>query len=172
MTIKELNYKESIAVIRQAWKESFPQIQTGRVDMTKGDIIPKPVLSDIPILGTGFSGQTIEWLAENTDGWIFYAQEANRQQELIKLWRDAAGKFKPFAQPLALTYPRILLTPSPIKVGFRSGHKFLIDYLHALQDIGVNHVIFGLKYGHQACSRSDSRNRRICTTTFSKQINE
>jgi hypothetical protein len=86
------------------------------------------------------------------DGWMFYAQEANLQRETIKLWRGAAGKFKPFIQPLVIDLsenPSAAPNPVPIKVGFRSGHKFLIDYLYALQTIGVNHVILGLKTGNR-----------------------
>lgn len=142
-------YQESIDVMRQAWKEDFPQIQTNRVDMTKGDIIPKPALGNIPIFGTGFSGQTVEWLAQHTDGWMFYAQEAYRQEELIKQWRDAAGEFKPFAQPLVIDLaenPKAAPHPVPVKVGFRSGRQFLLDYLLALEDIGVNHVMLNVKH--------------------------
>ena len=145
-------FRESLAVMRKVWKESYPRIQTERVGMTEGDIIPKPILADIPVLGTGHSGQTTEWLAEHMDGWMFYAQEANRQRETIKLWRQAAGKFKPFIQPLVIDLsenPSAAPNPVPIKVGFRSGHKFLIDYLYALQTIGVNHVLLGLKTGNR-----------------------
>lgn len=137
-------YRESVSVMRKVWQESFPKIQSKRVGMIEGDVIPKPAISDIPILGTGYSGQTVEWLAENTDGWMVYAQEANRQLELIKHWRKAAGRFKPFSQPLVINLsenPAAAPSPLPIKVGFTSGHKFLIDYLYALQEIGVNHVI-------------------------------
>lgn len=143
-------FRESLTVMRKVWEESYPQVQTKRVSMTEGDIIPKPLLADIPVLGTGYSGQTIEWLAEHMDGWMFYAQEANRQREIIKLWRRATGKFKPFIQPLVIDLsenPLAAPTPVPVKVGFRSGHKFLIDYLYALQNIGVNHVLLGLKTG-------------------------
>lgn len=145
-------FRESLTVMKQVWKESYPRIQTERVGMTEGDVIPKPVLADIPVLGTGYSGQTTEWLAEHMDGWMFYAQEANRQRETIKLWRQATGKFKPFIQPLVIDLsenPSAAPNPIPIKVGFRSGHKFLIDYLYALQNIGVNHVILGLKMGNR-----------------------
>src|SRR5690625_426154 len=136
--------------MRQAWKEPFPEIQTSRVGMAEGDMVPKPVLADIPILGTGFSGQTVEWLAEHTDGWMFYAQEANRQEELISRWHKAAGRFKPFIQPLVLDLaedPYTAPNPVRIKIGFRSGQKILIDYLDGLLEIGVNHVMFRLKYG-------------------------
>src|SRR5699024_722118 len=34
-----------------------------------------------------------------------------------------------------------------IRLGFRTGRKFLISYLHDLKEIGVNHVAFNLKDG-------------------------
>lgn len=142
-------YQESIDVMRKAWKEHFPHIQTSRVHLTEGDIIPKPALADIPILGTGYSGQTVQWLAKHTDGWMFYAQEAYRQEELIKQWLDAAGEFKPFAQPLVIDLaedPKAAPHPVPVKVGFSSGRLFLRDYLHALEEIGVNHVMLSVKH--------------------------
>ncbi len=139
-------FRESIVVMKKVWKESFPQIQTERVEMLQGDVVPKPILSDIPILGTGYSGQTIDWLAKHTDGWFFYSQGVNEQRELVKKWREAAGVFKPFAQALAIDLSENSNeAPKPIKGGFRSGYKFLIDYLHAYQDAGVNHIMFGLK---------------------------
>lgn len=141
-------FRESIVVMKKVWKESFPQIQTERVDMLQGDVVPKPILSDIPILGTGYSGQTIEWLAKHTDGWLFYSQGVNEQRELVKKWREAAGGFKPFAQALAIDLSaNPNEAPKPITGGVRSGYKFLIDYLQAYQDAGVNHVMFGLKNG-------------------------
>lgn len=141
-------FRESIVVMKKVWQESFPNIQSKSVELLEGDVIPKPLLAGVPIIGTGYSGQTIEWLAENTDGWLFYSQEANRQKELIKAWRKASEKFKPFTQPLVINLTENPLTsprPLPIKVGFTSGHKFLIDYLYALQDMGVNHVVLVIK---------------------------
>lgn len=145
-------FRESILVMRKVWQESFPKIQSKRVGLIDGDVIPKPLLNDIPILSTGYSGQTMEWLAENTDGWMFYAQEANQQLELIKVWRELTGSFKPFSQPLVINLSENHMAspyPIPIKVGFTSGHKFLIDYLYALQSMGVNHVILVLKNGNR-----------------------
>lgn len=141
-------FRESVHVMKEVWKEAYPIVQTERVGMTSGDIIPKPALSSIPLFGTGFSGQTIEWLAEETDGWFFYAQEIQKQRELIKLWREATTTFKPFIQPLVvdlLEKPNAAPTPVPVKAGFKSGHQFLIDYLYALQKIGVNHVVLNFR---------------------------
>lgn len=139
-------FRESIVVMKKVWQESFPQIQTERVDMLQGDVVPKPMLSDIPVLGTGYSGQTIDWLAKHTDGWFFYSQGVNEQRELVKKWREADGEFKPFAQAFAIDLSENPNeAPKPIKGGFRAGYKFVIDYLYAYQDAGVNHVMFGLK---------------------------
>ena len=149
---KEALFRESIEVMRQVWRESFPQIQTEQVELTVGDIVPKPGQGDIPIFGTGYSGQTIEWLAEHTDGWLFYAQGVNEQRELIKKWHAAAGGFKPFTQPIALDLSaNPNEAPKPITGGFRAGYKFIIDYLYAYQDAGVNHVLIGVEIWKTPC---------------------
>lgn len=139
-------FRESIEVMRKVWGESFPQIHTKRVEMTQGDVVPKPLLTDIPMLGTGYAGQSIEWLGANTDGWLFYPQDVASQRKLIQDWRRVSGEFKPFIQPLALDLSeRANEAPKPIQIGFRTGYKFLLDYLHAYQEAGVNHIIISLK---------------------------
>ncbi|MBO1911184.1 LLM class flavin-dependent oxidoreductase, partial [Microvirga sp. 3-52] len=121
---KEALFRESIEVMRKLWRESFPEIQTEQVELTVGDVVPKPKLGDIPIFGTGYSGQTIEWLAQHTDGWLFYAQGVNEQRELIKNWHESAGGFKPFTQPVALDLSENPNeAPKPITGGFRAGYK-------------------------------------------------
>lgn len=145
---KESLFQESIMVMRQVWRETFPNIQTERVELTEGDVVPKPALADIPIFGTGYSGQTIDWLAKNTDGWLFYPQGVNEQRALIEKWQAAAGQFKPFTQPIGIDLSaNPNEAPKPIQGGFRAGHKFIIDYLYAYQDAGVNHMLVGMKSG-------------------------
>lgn len=141
-------FRESVTVMKQLWRETFPQIQTERVNLTKGDVVPKPPLNDIPVFGTGYSGQSIDWLAEHTDGWFFYPQNVKDQGKLIQDWRKHTGIFKPFAQPVNIDLSeRPNEAPKPIPIGFRSGRLFLIDYLRAYQEAGVNHVMLGLKHG-------------------------
>lgn len=139
-------FRESLEVMKRLWKEKFPEIQTDRVNLTHGDVVPKPELSSIPVFGTGYSGQSLEWLAENTDGWLFYPQDLKNQKELINKWQQAADGFKPFAQPLAVDLSeRPGEAPKKKQIGFRADRNFLIDYLNAYQDAGVNHVMIGLK---------------------------
>lgn len=145
---REQLFRESINVMKTVWKESFPNIQTERVELLQGDVVPKPASSSIPVFGTGYSGQTLEWLADHTDGWLFYSQGVNAQRELVKKWREAAGRFKPFAQALAIDLSENPNeAPKPIQGGFRSGSAFLNDYLRAYEEAGVNHVMLSLKPG-------------------------
>lgn len=139
-------FRESLTVMKQLWQEEFPKIQTERVNLTEGDVVPKPKFKGVPTFGTGYSSQTIEWLAENTDGWMFYPQDLKNQKILINKWRQLTDDFKPFTQPLMIDLSeRAGEPPKPIDIGFRAGRNFIIDYLNAYQEAGVNHITIGLK---------------------------
>src|SRR5690625_3874819 len=47
-------FRESIEVMKQLWCEEFPKIQTERVHLMKGDVVPKPEMAGIPVFGTGY----------------------------------------------------------------------------------------------------------------------
>lgn len=143
-------FRESVAAMRKVWREYFPSIDTPRVHMTSGDMLPKPKLSDIPLMVTGHSGQSPEWIAEHSDGWIYYPRGIKFQKALIDNWRSLTEEFKPFSQSLYIDLtedPNSV--PIPIHLGFRTGRNFVIEFLGALQEAGVNHVIINLKYGQR-----------------------
>ncbi|MBP1157003.1 luciferase-type oxidoreductase [Paenibacillus sp. PvR148] len=141
-------FREALSVIKNVWKQDFPVIQSPGVHMVSGDLLPKPDLRDIPVLVTGHSGQSMEWIAENADGWLYYPRNLFYQTSLIRDWRAHLDGFKPFAQSL---YIDLAEDPdeaaSSIHLGFRIGRKGLIRYIENLKAAGVNHVIFNLKYG-------------------------
>lgn len=139
-------FRESLDVMKQLWAEEFPVIQTERINLTEGDVLPKPDFGTIPVFGTGYSSQTIEWLAEHTDGWMFYPQKLEGQKALINKWRGLTEEFKPFTQPLMLDLSeRANEAPKTLDIGFRAGRNFIVDYLNAYQEAGVNHISIGLK---------------------------
>lgn len=143
-------FQEALAVMRQAWGEDFPRIETPHVDMREGDLLPKPALRDVPVMVTGHSRQTLEWIATNSDGWLFYPQNVPQQASLIHQWRAATPYFKPFAQSLYIDLAEDPNeAPSPIFLGLRAGRHHLVDYLTRLKSIGVNHVGLNLKYGRR-----------------------
>ncbi|WP_201317760.1 LLM class oxidoreductase [Paenibacillus sp. EPM92] len=143
-------FQEAVSVMKKAWAENFPAIRSPRVDLSHGDLLPKPRLSDIPMLVTGHSSQSIEWIAQNSDGWLYYPRNIKFQAELIQHWRSLTDQFKPFSQSL---YVDLTEDPNhrpvPIHLGFRIGRNPLIEFLHLLKNAGVNHVMINLKYGHR-----------------------
>lgn len=146
-------FRETLGYFRQTLENSFPSIESplGRLEGT--DLIPKPCNGRIPVLVTGNSQQNLAWIAEHADGWIYYPRSLAHQAQSIREWRELAqrfcpGVFKPFAQSLYIDLvedPNA--DPEPIHLGFRFGRNRLIEFLQALQKIGVNHVVLNLKYG-------------------------
>jgi Coenzyme F420-dependent N5,N10-methylene tetrahydromethanopterin reductase and related flavin-dependent oxidoreductases len=43
-------FRESLDVMKQLWAEKFPVIQTERINLTEGDVVPKPDFGTIPSL--------------------------------------------------------------------------------------------------------------------------
>lgn len=143
-------FREALHVSRTAWRTDYPNISTDRVQMSGADTLPKPALGDVPVLVTGSSRQTIEWIAEHGDGWLYYPQEPLKQAQVIRRWRSLTPTFKPFSQSLYIDLSENADEPvSRIQLGVRAGRKHLTEYLGNLQGIGVNHVGINLKYGRR-----------------------
>lgn len=143
-------FRESFHVMKEVWQNSFPQINSNRVQLNGADLLPKPALLDIPVIVTGHSGQSLEWIAENGDGWLSFPRNPDQQGEIINNWRSLTTEFKPFSQSL---YIDLAIDPdegpTPIHLGFRSGYKYLIEFLTRLQAVGVNHVILNIKFSER-----------------------
>ena len=101
---------------------------------------------------TGFSNQSINWIARNGDGWLQYPRSIIQQAQLIQDYRaltevHSPGDFKPFSQSLFIDLsenPDEI--PVPIPLGYSVGRNRLVDLLHQFQAIGVNHLAFVLYF--------------------------
>lgn len=115
------------------------------------DMLPKPAGARLPMLITGGSQQSPQWLARHGDGWMLYPRRPSAQAEAIAAWRaqvrEAGGPDKPAMQPL---YIDLLedpdAPPRPIHLGFRSGITALRVHLETLRAAGVNHVALNLRF--------------------------
>lgn len=147
-------FRESFDYIRQMQAHK-PVMNNGYGQLTGDlDLLPKPT-STLPLLITGSSQQSPEWIAAHGDGWMLYPREINAQQHIVQAWRDrvqALGRApQPVMQPLYID----LLTDSqskhqvkaqPLHLGFRSNAAYLVDYLKGLEAVGVNHVALNLRF--------------------------
>ena len=144
-------FRESFAYIREmatAWPNFENQFgrPSGQMDM-----LPKPTAGKIPLLVTGGSQQTPDWLAENGDGWMLYPRPAVAQAQIIQDWRarmQADGRSnQPILEPLYIDLAKDPDTPpTPIHLGYRMGVNRLIDYLRSRKEIRVNHVALNLRF--------------------------
>ena len=149
--IRGERFREAINDFRRL-SESFPKYHS-KFGFLNGevDLLPKPISKKVPLFVTGYSKQTIDWIAQNSDGWLMYPRDVLLQQRIIANWTSAVKKtkstFKPFAQSL---YIDLAKDPDAkierIHLGYRLGRNKLFKHLMNLKEIGVNHVLFNLKY--------------------------
>jgi luciferase-type oxidoreductase len=148
------DFREKLRVIRTALTEEFPVISSRWGELDGVDLVPKPIAQGVPILVTGSSQQSVDWIAQNADGWVMYPRGLRDQAERVRTWREAVaragGGFKPFSQSLYIDLAaNPHEAPVPIHLGFRLGREPLRDLLGTLAGMGVNHVILNLKYGRR-----------------------
>ncbi|WP_020656647.1 LLM class oxidoreductase [Massilia niastensis] len=147
-------FRDAFGMFSAATRQSFPRYASDRFGHLDGglDLVPRPAHGRIPAIVTGRSRQEMEWIAQHADGWLYYFVPPEQVAPLIGMWRaltrQAAGEtaFKPFAQGLFFDLADDPNHPvQRIHSGIRAGRNTLVDYLAALQKLGVNHVAMNLK---------------------------
>ncbi|MEM9431905.1 MAG: LLM class oxidoreductase [Pseudomonadota bacterium] len=144
-------FRESLAYIR-AMANGYPTHAATYGDLRgQMDMLPKPVAGRIPVLITGGSQQSPEWIAAHGDGWITYPRDTSVQARLVQAYRARSSAVGSVRKPVMQSLYIDLLdeadaAPSPIHLGFRSGVGFLRSYLNALQAGGINHVALNLRF--------------------------
>lgn len=150
-------FRNTVELIRTAshkpdnWSNQHP------VMARKVDLLPKSVAGDIPQFITGNSRQSLEWIAENGDGWLMYPRPVYFQTEVVKQWHEALHKaelpWKPFSQSLYIDLTEDPdAAPTRIHLGYRLGRNQLISHLEELRDINVNHVTFNVRFSTRPVS--------------------
>jgi len=144
-------FRENLKVMLDVWANLFPYQASSYGLMSEADVVPKPLAARPPVFVTGYSQQNFEWIANNADGWITYPRNLEPQAYLVNQWRELTNKHDGMHKPFAQSYLIDLVEnpnekATPIRLGHRLGRNALIDYLSAIRSIGVDHVIFNLKY--------------------------
>lgn len=145
-------FRDAFNYIRKT-EEDFPILENNQFGFLNGqmDILPKPTSYKNPMLITGNSRQSMEWIAEHGDGWMYYPRPNMQQAYTIAEWRRTIAKYhdfsKPFMQPLYVILEQDDdFKPQPIQLGFRIGANYLIEYFKTIEEIGVNHVAINLRF--------------------------
>jgi len=144
-------FRNTFDFIRTSTHRPSSWVNTDVIQQPRVDLLPKSFSGDIPMFVTGNSQQSVEWIAEHAAGWLMYPRQLDHQAQIIKQWADAlenkSPHWKPFAQSLYIDLTDNPDTPaSPIHLGLRVGRNGLLKHLESLQEIGVNHVLFNVKF--------------------------
>ncbi|MCV6610807.1 MAG: LLM class oxidoreductase [Amphritea sp.] len=144
-------FRSSFDYIQRMW-ETCPEFSNAYGSLGGGlDMLPKPEQGRFPLLITGASQQSPEWIANNGDGWMLYPRELSLQTKIISDWRqrtvEAGRSAQPAMQPLYIDLvDDDAARATPIHLGYRLGINSLRKYLQTLQEIGINHVALNLRF--------------------------
>ncbi|MFG3590833.1 LLM class oxidoreductase [Streptomyces sp. NPDC047990] len=147
-------FRESLQYFRIVLDHRFPHVESPLGQMRGTDLLPKPVYRRIPVLMTGHGRQDVRWIADATDGWLYYTPPLQQQAENIERWRELTradgGGFKPYAQATYLDLtedPQAL--PRPIHQGFSVGRVSFLAMMRAWQDIGIDQLMINFKHSRR-----------------------
>lgn len=151
LTHKSELFRDSFFYIK-ALQGDFPKYESEVYGKIHGniDLLPK-YQGNTPFLVTGHSGQTLDWIAEHADGWLYYPRDFAFLERSLASWNDSlqhsGHEWKPYMQSLYLDLVEDkTASPSGIHLGFKSGTDYALWHLKTLERYGVNHVIINLKY--------------------------
>lgn len=138
----------------ERFREHFEAIlhwQQASVEANGMAVLPKPTAERLPLLLTGSSQQSDDWLAANGDGWMTYPRDAKTQARVIAEYRlrtqQSGRQAQPVMEPLYIDLnDDVDAAPEKIHLGYRLGISRLREYLLQRQSIGVNHVALNLRF--------------------------
>ncbi|NKJ50468.1 LLM class flavin-dependent oxidoreductase [Burkholderia sp. SG-MS1] len=104
----------------------------------------------VPLLAVGSGGQSVDWIARHSLGWMTYHREPDAQRARYNMWRAAVERaaptaFRAFGVAMRLDLSRDPHEPArPVTLGYRTGRRALVGILNDMRAGGTHHVTFNL----------------------------
>lgn len=144
-------FRDAVDYLKANWQD-WPEIDNtfGRLDGSL-NTAPKPRNGRVPLLVTGGSQQSPDWIAAQADGWMVYPRPPSEQSKRVRQWlSDLARQSRPrqpIMQPLYLDLQADRDAPlRNLHLGYRGGIHALHAHLRAPAAAGINHVALNLRY--------------------------
>lgn len=148
-TTRADRFAEATLLLKAVIGESFPKFKSDFYGELKGnlDMFPKPYNDGIPIINIGRAGQSMDWISDNTDGWIWHGMKAQEASALIESWRNKNGNiFKPYGYGNFFELSENPDAPLQLHSNLMSGGRnALIKHWEKQRSIGISHIILNLK---------------------------
>ncbi|WP_250516666.1 LLM class oxidoreductase [Caballeronia sp. INDeC2] len=112
-------------------------------------LLPRHNIS-IPMLAVGSGGQSVDWIARHSLGWMTYHREPQAQRGRYSMWRAAvdraaSGAFRVFGVAMRLDLSDDADEPATdISLGYRTGRRALVTLLHEMRESGTHHVTLNI----------------------------
>ncbi len=142
-------FRDALAMLRAATESAWPVHASAYYGELAGnlDLVPKPAAPRLPTVVVGMAGQTMEWIAQNTDGVLWYLTDPSKIPDIVNRWQLASRgqPFKPYGYGTFFDLdadPDLPLQPGRV---MRAGRNTLIDLWRRQQDQGVAHVALNFK---------------------------
>ncbi|WP_395943900.1 TIGR03571 family LLM class oxidoreductase [Brevundimonas sp.] len=138
---------------------AHPQRLDGEGDPEVAYALRPPPLTEMPLIAIGSSGQTLEWIARNAQGWATYHRPPEVQRDRHALWRRAVerhapDRFRSFTVAMGVDLSPDADAPAePVPLGLRAGARALVEELHRMRSAGVHHLILNLPPGEMTVER-------------------
>ena len=135
-------FREHVAAVRALWREEFPELDGdwGELDGAL-NLVPEPTTESLPLLPTGHARQSVDWIADHGDGWLFYHLPEETLESYLGEWREKAGE-KPYAMAVRTNLADDpTAEPEHVHQGYRAGVEWFREYFERLAEAGVDHVL-------------------------------
>lgn len=134
------------ADIQEGWDILRAALSPEAVDREALSYAPTtPPSAQIPMIVVGSARQTVQWIARNADGWATYYRPEQQQVGRLDLWDKARDD----SNPLLISSMGLQLTETSarreITLGVEVGSEELVEHLHRLSALGIDHVIFNIQ---------------------------
>jgi luciferase-type oxidoreductase len=112
--------------------------------------------ASIPMLAVGSGGQSVDWIARHSLGWMTYHREPQAQRGRYSMWRAAvdraaSGAFRAFGVAMRLDLSdNAGERATDIPLGYRTGYRGLAAVLRDMRDSGTHHVTLNITSEHRA----------------------
>lgn len=137
-------------MIQVLTEEKFPDFRSNNYGELDGslDLIPKPFTQKLPTISIGRAGQSLEWMAENMDGWIWHGRDTRRMTDVIPEWNSASnGIYKPYGY--GVMFDLSANPDEPIFFGrnfVKGGRNVLIEFWESQRKVGLSHLMLNLRF--------------------------
>lgn len=147
-------FRDAFEVYRTVIERGFPNFSSPRFGKSSGklDLLPKPPFGKTPAIAIGRAQQSMEWIAENMDGFIGASPATEDLGAFTEDWRRTVASvcgddtFKPLGLGGFLDLTEDKNHPfEKIRGGVRSGSKTLAKFLYDARAAGLNHAALNPK---------------------------